>query len=173
MLSLFTPGSPEYAEAYQTMLRCTDDRQALPQVLEGLTSHFPRSARAVDFGAGTGRITAWLCRRFETVYAVEPSLTMQAEFKKARLPAILFGATITDTQLPEPVDLGVINHVYYHIPDRDWGRQTSHCAAQLTPRGMLLITLMHPDTDANQMLEAFGAPPTQSVSVSGRGQGTP
>lgn len=135
MLSLFAPGSPEYAEAYETMLRCTDDRQALPQVLESLTAHFPRSARAVDFGAGTGRLTAWLCQRFETVYAVEPSLTMQAEFKKARLPATLLEGTITDTRLPEPVDVGVINHVYYHIPDCDWVRQTLHCVAQLTPPG--------------------------------------
>jgi trans-aconitate methyltransferase len=122
MLLLFAPGAPEYAEAYQTMLRCSHDRQPLPQVLDRLTAHLPRSARVVDFGAGSGRITAWLCQRFETVYAVEPSLTMQAEFKKARLPATLLGGTIIDTQLPEPVDMGVINHVYYHIPDCEWGR---------------------------------------------------
>ena len=158
MLSLFAPGSPEYAEAYQTMLRCSNDGQALQQVLQRLTAHLPRSARVADWGAGTGRITAWLCQRFDTVYAIEPSPTMQAEFKKANLPATLFAGTIADTQLPQPIDVGLINHVYYHIPDREWGRQTLHCAAQLTARGILLITLMHPDTDANQMLEAFGAP---------------
>ena len=109
-------------------------------------------------GAGAGRHTRKLCERFDTVYAVEPSSSMCEQLIQAAPNAITLNTTISEADLPEHVDLGIISHVYYHIPDHEWGGYTLRCASQLTERGVLVITLKHPHTACNNMLEAFGAP---------------
>jgi hypothetical protein len=156
MIELIDVGSPEYALAFETLLRnleCANTEEILRRVV----SHLPRSAKAVDWGAGAGRNTRVLCEWFETVYAVEPSAALRVELVRTAPKAIMIAASIQATMLPEQVDLGLISHVYYHIPDHEWGRLTVRCASYLTEQGQLVVVLKHPESGCNRMLEAFGA----------------
>jgi hypothetical protein len=157
MIQLIDVGSPEYALAFETLLRnreCANTEEILQRVI----SRLPRSAKTVDWGAGAGRNTRMLCEWFETVYAVEPSAALRAELVKTAPKAMIIAASIQATTLPEQVDLGLISHVYYHIPDHEWGGLTVRCAAYLTEQGILVVVLKHPQSGCNRMLEAFGAP---------------
>jgi hypothetical protein len=135
-----------------------DGDRLFQTVLHDLVRHLPHRARAVDWGAGTGRRTRQLCELFDTVYAVEPSPSMRAALVQVAPHAQVLATTLAEAVLPESVDLGLISHVYYHIPDHEWTAYTLRCAAQLSASGVLLVTLKHPDTACNTMLETFGAP---------------
>jgi len=65
---------------------------------------------------------------------------------------------LNSTIPPTPVAVGLISHVFYHVPDHKWGAYTIHAANQLTEDGVLVVTLKNPDSGCNQMLEYFGAP---------------
>lgn len=157
MTRLIDVGSPEYALAFETLLRnleCAKTEEILQRVIRS----FARSAKAVDWGAGAGRNTRMLCDWFDTVYAVEPSPTLRAELAKAAPKAKVIEGSIQASALPELVDFGLISHVYYHIPDHEWGSVTMRCASYLAPQGILVVVLKHPGSGCNRMLEAFGAP---------------
>jgi Methyltransferase domain len=157
MIQLIDVGSPEYALAFETLLRnleCATTQAILQRVIR----RFPRSARAVDWGAGAGRNTRMLCEWFDTVYAVEPSPTLRAELAKAAQKAMMIAGSIQRTPLPDQVHFGLISHVYYHIPDHEWGELSVRCASYLTEKGILVVVLKHPESGCNRMLEAFGAP---------------
>jgi Methyltransferase domain len=157
MIRLIDVGSPEYALAFETLLRnleCASTEEILQRVIRS----FPRSAKAVDWGAGAGRNTRMLCEWFDTVYAVEPSPTLRAELAKTAPKATMIAGSIQRTTLPDQVHFGLISHVYYHIPDHKWGALTARCASYLTEQGMLVVVLKHPQSGCNRMLEALGAP---------------
>ena len=158
MIQLIDVGSPEYALAFETLLRnleCANTEEILQRVIH----RFPRSAKAVDWGAGAGRNTRLLCEWFDTVYAIEPSPTLRAELAKTAPKAMMMAGSIQTTTLPDQVHFGLISHVYYHIPDHEWGELSVRCASYLTEQGMLVVVLKHPESGCNRMLEAFGAPP--------------
>jgi hypothetical protein len=149
---------PEYAQAFATLLRALEGRPYVNQVLRGLLAQYPREARAIDWGAGAGDLTQLLLERFETVYAVEPNPTLR-EALQARCPqAQVFGGTIMSVAPPTPVEVAVISHVYYHIPDHKWGAHTMRAAQYLSAEGVLIVALSDPEGGVNQMLEHFGAP---------------
>jgi hypothetical protein len=157
MIRLIDVGSPEYAHAFEILLRnleCAETERVLRRIIRS----FPRSAKAVDWGAGAGRNTRLLCEWFDTVYAVEPSPTLRIELAKAAPKAMILAGSIQRATLPDQVDLGLVSHVYYHIPDHQWGALTARCASHLTEKGILLVVLKHPQSGCNRMLEAFGAP---------------
>ncbi len=57
---------------------------------------------------------------------------MRAELA-ARCPrAQIFGGTMMSTIPLTKVEVGLISHVSYHIPDHKWGVYTIHTANQLT-----------------------------------------
>jgi hypothetical protein len=60
--------------------------------------------------------------------------------------------------LPTQVNVGLISHILYHVPDHKWGAYTMHAAQHLTAKGSLIVTLKTVDSVCNQMLEYFGAP---------------
>jgi SAM-dependent methyltransferase len=155
----FLTQESEYRQAFQTLLRCVEDGDRhFRTVLRDLASRLPQRARAVDWGAGTGRRTRLLCEFFDTVYAVEPSPGMRAALVQAAPEAQVLDTTLAEATLPASVDLGVISHVYYHLPDHMWASHTRRCASQLSAGGLLLVAMKHPDTACNTMLETFGAP---------------
>jgi hypothetical protein len=83
---------------------------------------------------------------------------MRAALARRCPGAKLIDGALGSAQLPEPVEVGLISHVYYHIPDHKWGAYTVRAAAHLADRGVLVVTLKHPDSGCNRMLEHFGAP---------------
>ena len=69
----FAWASPEYAEAFTALLRCSGERSHLQRFLRALMASYPPDALAVDWGAGVGDLTGLLLERFRRVLAIEPS----------------------------------------------------------------------------------------------------
>jgi hypothetical protein len=149
--------SVEYAEAFTALLRCMGERVAVRQLLRQTFAAYPPDSHAVDWGAGSGDLTSLLLEHFRHVYAVEPHPGMRAVLA-ARCPsAQILAGTIMSTVLPTKVAVGLISHVFYHVPDDQWGTYTLHAAEQLTEDGILIVTLKDVESGCNQMLADFGA----------------
>jgi hypothetical protein len=148
----------EYADAFTTLLKCMGGRIYSQQILREIFSRYPAESHAIDWGAGEGDLTYLLLERFQSVYAVEPHPGMRTVLA-ARCPrAQVFAGTLISTIPPAPVAVGLISHVFYHVPDHKWAAYTIHAANQLTADGVLIVILKGPDSGCNQMLEDFGAP---------------
>jgi SAM-dependent methyltransferase len=150
--------SEQYAADFQTLLRCYGEQKGTNALLEHLLARYPREAVVVDWGAGSGYLTRRLLQRFDTVYAVEPSPAMRAVLQRDCPAARIIPGTITEADVPDRVDVGFIRHVYYHVPDHLWGPYTLRAAARLSPDGLLVVTLKHPDSFCNAMIEDLGGP---------------
>jgi SAM-dependent methyltransferase len=156
-VELFDERSPEYAAAFQTLIRCdAGGGGALFAMVDAVCDAHPGATRGVDWGAGTGRVTRRLCARLATVYAVEPSAHMRRHLAAAAPRAQVIDGTIDTVTLPERCDVAVLSHVLYHVPDHLWGPTVIRCARQLTDDGTLLVVMKHPETACNAMIEAFG-----------------
>ncbi|MGR9115194.1 MAG: class I SAM-dependent methyltransferase [Gammaproteobacteria bacterium] len=146
-----------YAEAFDTLLRCSQERPTVYAKLQSLFSPYSADAKAIDWGAGSGDLTALLLQNFKAVYAVEPNPAM-CDLISARCPtATIFASSMIELKPVERFDIGVLSHVLYHIPDYKWGAYIMHAARFLSEQGMLIVTLKNPDSDCNKMLEHFGA----------------
>jgi hypothetical protein len=151
--------SAEYAEAFATLLRNYGSREHLYAVLRGLPVHSPSEGVAIDWGAGTGDLTRVLLEQARTVYAVEPSPTLRNTLAANYPAAHVINGTIMSASPPSAVNVAVLSHVLYHIPDHQWGAHVIRAANFLAPEGVLLVVLKDPDSGCNRMLEDFGAPP--------------
>jgi SAM-dependent methyltransferase len=150
--------SPEYADAFAALLRCSGEREHVRRILGELIGRYPRESRAIDWGAGGGDLTALLLGRFKHVYAVEPNPSLRAALA-ARCPAAeVVDGTLASAVLPAAVQVGLISHVFYHVPDHKWGAYTIRAANHLAPDGVLAVLLIDPDAGSNVMMEHFGAP---------------
>ena len=150
--------SAEYTEAFATLLRCGGGRVAVRQLLSELFSLYSAESHAVDWGAGGGDLTKLMLEHFHHVYAVEPHPEMRAVLATKCPAARILDGTIMSTVLPTKVEVGLLSHVLYHVPDHKWGAYTIHAANHLTENGILIVTLKYGDSGCNQMLEQFGAP---------------
>ena len=150
--------SAEYAEAFATLVRCFGERVYERQLLRELFAPYPAESHAVDWGAGGGDLTNLLVEHFHHVYAVDPHPGMRAVLATRCPLARVVDGTIMSTVLPTKVEVGLISHVFYHVPDYKWGAYTIHAANQLSENGILIVTLKTVESRCNQMLEDFGAP---------------
>jgi hypothetical protein len=150
--------SAEYAEAFATLVRCAGERVSERQILREICAAYPAVSHAVDWGAGSGDLTSLLVEHFQQVYAVEPHPGMRAVLATRCPRAQIVDGTIMSAVLPTRVEVGLISHVFYHVPDHQWGAYTMHAAQHLTEDGVLIVTLKTVDSGCNQMLEHFGAP---------------
>jgi hypothetical protein len=150
--------SEAYAQAFDTLVKCAGERVYERQLLRELCAAYPAESHVVDWGAGSGDLTDLLLERFQHVYAVEPHAGMRAALA-ARCPqAHILDGAIMSTVLPTEVEVGLISHVFYHVPDHKWGAYTMHAAHQLSENGLLIASLKSVESGCNQMLEHFGAP---------------
>jgi SAM-dependent methyltransferase len=150
--------SEQYAADFQTLLRCYRQQELTDPLLDRLLAPYGREAVVVDWGAGSGFLTRRLLKRFDTVYAVEPSPAMRAVLQRDCAGARIIAGTITEADVPESIDVGFIRHVFYHVPDHKWGPYTLRAASRLSARGLLVVTLKHPHTACNTMIEDLGGP---------------
>ncbi len=77
----------DQAAAYDRLVRCEDSRGELTMALQALATGFP-AARAVEFGAGTGRCTAMIaphCERIDA-YDAAPAMIDVARVRLASFP---------------------------------------------------------------------------------------
>ncbi len=162
--SFYTFDSPQYANDFATLLSRLHEDEGRDAMLAEALAPYGRDAVAADWGAGSGDLTRWLLQRFDTVYAVEPSPSLREVLRRNCPGATVIAGTLHD-DLPGPVDVGFIRHVLYHVPDHLWGPIVVRAAGRLSPRGLLVVTLKHPDTACNAMLEAFGAPRFNLFSI--------
>jgi hypothetical protein len=156
-MKLFNSESPEYAAAFQALLRSTDERIYIQRLLTQLLSRFSQDAIAVDWGAGNGALTHELLQSFRTVYAVEPHLDLQKILSEKCPEAVVIPAGILEAGLPVSVDIGIMSHVLYYFPEETWGEICLKAASHLTDHGILIVILKHFVAGENQMFEAFGA----------------
>ena len=150
--------SVEYADAFATLVRCAGGRVHARQFLREILAAYPAESQAVDWGAGGGDHTSLMLEHFHHVYAVEPHPDMRAVLATRCPLAQILDGTIMSTVLPTKVEIGLISHVFYHVPDYKWGAYTMHAARQLTENGTLIVTLKTAASECNQMLEHFGVP---------------
>jgi hypothetical protein len=153
----FAWASPEYAEAFAALLRCSGERSHLQRFLHALTASYPPDALAVEWGAGVGDLTGLLLERFRRVLAIEPSPALHCILSRRYPRAEILDGTLSTAELPDQVDLGLISHVFYHLPDHAWAAATIRAARWLTERGVLAVILKDCDSACNRMLEHFGA----------------
>jgi hypothetical protein len=128
------------------------------RILRGIFTDYPEGSHAIDWGAGTGDLTSLMLEHFGHVYAVEPHPRLRAVLAGRCPGARILDGTLISASPPEPVEVGVISHVFYHVPDHVWGAYTIHAAKQLSQDGVLVVTLKDPDSGCNRMLKHFGAP---------------
>jgi SAM-dependent methyltransferase len=156
-MELLETDSAAYRAAFELSLGKGSGGAPLRERLDLLCDGLARRV-AVDWGAGGGRATALLCERFDRVYAVEPSATMRATIADVAPASKVVDGTLATAEIPEPVDLGLVNHVLYHVPEDEWGTQVMACAERLSDRGVLCVAMKHPDAGCGAMMEHFGAP---------------
>lgn len=95
-------------------------------------------ARVLDLGAGTGRLTRELERRFETVVAVEPDDAMRALIDARG--TVLAGSAEAIPLGPASVDAVFVGEAFHWF---DLGRALPEIARVVAPRGGLALVEMH------------------------------
>lgn len=156
-MELFSSDSPEYAAAFQLLLRSTDERIHIKRLLSKLLPKFSQGSIAVDWGAGSGILTRELLQHFSVVYAVEPNPELQKALSKTYPAAMVFPSEMLEADLPTSVDAGIMSHMLYYLPDESWGEVCLKAASYLTLNGVLIVILKHYLAGENQMFEAFGS----------------
>jgi trans-aconitate methyltransferase len=154
----FVWGSAEYAAAFSIMAEASQNRAFMREIIHDVFSDYPSESTVADWGAGRGDLTEILLERYPNVYAVEPNSTLRQALSERCPTAKVLDGALPDAQLPERIDIGIIAHVFFHIPDAQWSACTIAAARQLTDRGALVITLDDRDSVCNAMLDHFGAP---------------
>lgn len=153
-----TWGDQHYERAFNTLLECSGERPHVHAYLRNVLKDYGRDSRAVDWGAGSGDLTTLLLEQFEHVTAIEPSAVFRSYLEQQCPTASIVNGTLTDHPPLGLVDVGLISHVLYHIPDHKWPACALRAAHQLSRQGVLLMMLKDADSGCNRMLEYFGAP---------------
>lgn len=127
-------------------------RRALAEaVVAAIGQEIPltRRMQAMDFGAGTGLISFGLSQSLGRIYAMDPSAGMIAELRRKCAASgtdtiiPLHASTLTETGVPDGMDLAVCGMVLHHVRDIDEALQQLYRA--LKPGGFLAIADLMPD----------------------------
>ncbi|MCA0756564.1 methyltransferase domain-containing protein [Paenibacillus sp. N4] len=98
------------------------------------------SGTVLEFGPGTGNLTEKLLRRGGSVYAVEPSPGMRAQFARRSLQAqLLEGDFLQFPDIPEQVDSIVSTYAFHHLTDEEKEQAVAHYAAMLGVGGQIVF----------------------------------
>lgn len=134
MPSGFQPLFGQAADAYSAF------RPEYPAGLyEQILSHVPMDhrERAMDLGAGTGKVTRVLLAHFVEVIAIEPDAHMAAKLTEENLRAVVRNVTAEKcTQSPGSVDLVTIANALHWM---EGPRVMKNVAAWLRPNGLLAV----------------------------------
>jgi SAM-dependent methyltransferase len=120
-------------------------------LLDAVEELFPRKSSVLELGAGTGALTTWLCKRFQTVDAVEGALD-RAKVLKLRAGQFanlrVFVGDISRMDFPGKYDLITLVGVLEYIPYYDSGASShdrscidflSRLKDYLTDDGVLIV----------------------------------
>jgi SAM-dependent methyltransferase len=154
-VAYFDSATPEYTKAFHSFLAHTDQKEKALDWLDREVGALAQRRTAIDAGAGTGKLTAWLAKRFATVIGVEPNPSLAAEFRSACPKATLIPDTILAAAPGVSADFILCSHVFYYIPRADWEANVRQLIGWLAPGGVLAIAIQNPDTDCMQMVNHF------------------
>jgi SAM-dependent methyltransferase len=147
--------TPEYSKAFHTFLAHTDQKEKALGWLEKEVGTLTQRKTAIDAGAGTGKLTAWLSDRFATVIGVEPNPSLALEFRSTCPSATLIPDTILVADPQAAAEFVLCSHVFYYIPPSDWEANARQLMGWLSPGGILAIAIQNPDTDCMRMVDHF------------------
>lgn len=151
----FDSATPEYTKAFHTFLSHTDQKEKALEWLEREIGGLTRPGTAIDAGAGTGKLTAWLAARFAKVIGVEPNPSLAAEFRTTCPKATLLTDTILAANPRVSADFILCSHVFYYIPRTEWEATLRQLLSWLAPGGILAIAIQNPDSDCMRMVHHF------------------
>jgi SAM-dependent methyltransferase len=151
----FDSVTPEYTRSFLTFLAHTDQKEKAMAWLEREAGALRLRGTAIDAGAGTGKLTAWLANRFEMVIGVEPNPSLAAEFRATCPAASLIPATILAAEPGTAADFVLCSHVFYYIPRAEWEANARRLIGWLAPGGVLAVAIQNPETDCMRMVSHF------------------
>jgi SAM-dependent methyltransferase len=169
----FDSATPEYAKAFHTFLAHTDQKDKAMEWLEREVGALPRRETAIDAGAGTGKLTAWLTGQFATVIGVEPSPSLAAEFHSTCPTATLIPETILAANPGGSADFVLCSHVFYYFSRSDWEANLRQLISWLAPGGVLAIAIQNPDSDCMKMVRHFIGEPLDLRELAGAAESAP
>lgn len=151
----FDSGTAEYSQAFHTFLSHTDQKEKAMGWLECEVASLGRRELAIDAGAGTGKLTAWLAGRFARVTAIEPNPTLADEFRKTCPTATLIRHPILIAEPDGAADFVLCSHVFYYLPRETWEAHLRRLMGWLAPGGVLAVAIQNPETDCMRMVDQF------------------
>lgn len=154
-VSRFDSITPEYTRAFQTFLSHTDQKENALAWLDREIGSLPQRRTAIDAGAGTGKLTAWIADRFESVVAIEPNPSLGEAFRTACPAVPLLPETILAADPRVAADFVLCSHVFYYIPFGEWEETVRRLIGWLGPGGVVAIAIQNPDTDCMRMVGHF------------------
>jgi trans-aconitate methyltransferase len=154
-IAKFDSATPEYTKAFHTFLAHTDQKEKALEWLDREIGALAQRRTAIDAGAGTGKLTAWLVNRFPTVIGVEPNPSLAAEFRTTCPTATLIPDTMLAAAPGVSADFILCSHVFYYIPREEWEANVRQLISWLAPGGVLAIAVQNPNTDCMRMVHHF------------------
>lgn len=154
-VTIFDSATPEYTKAFHTFLAHTDQKDKAMEWLDREVGTLTQRRTAIDVGAGTGKLTAWLVNRFTRVIGLEPNPSLAAEFRTTCPTATLIPDPILAAAPGLSADFILCSHVWYYVPREEWEASVRQLISWLAPGGVLAIAIQNPDTDCMRMVHHF------------------
>ncbi|HAQ07774.1 MAG TPA: SAM-dependent methyltransferase [Bacillus bacterium] len=139
----FIPLFDDWAEFYEDTVSGYD--QEYKEVFEHYDSILETVAlkskgRVVEFGVGTGNLTAKLIEAGRKVYGIEPSSMMREKTKSRFMNLPLYdGDFINFPDLPERVDSIVSTYAFHHLTDEEKNTAINLYASLLNEGGKIVF----------------------------------
>ena len=151
----FDSTTSEYTRAFQTFLSHTDQKEQALAWLDREVSALGGRKVAIDAGAGTGKLSAWLRTRFGSVIGIEPNPSLAEEFRSTCPKLDLIQATILAAKPVVAADFILCSHVFYYLPRSEWEANLRQLIGWLAPGGVLAICIQNSGTDCMRMVDHF------------------
>ncbi|NER13455.1 methyltransferase domain-containing protein [Leptobacterium flavescens] len=155
LVKVYNSQSKMYKKGFKTFLKHTDQKVKLLKWLESYIEALPQRYQFIDAGAGTGELTSWVARYFNSTLAIEPNEYLRREFRKNFPRCLLLPGFIAESKVPAAADLVLCSHVFYYIDPALWMLNLETLASWLKPGGVALIILQNGQTDFNKMSGHF------------------
>lgn len=151
----FDSSSPEYRRAFETFLGHTDQKDRAMEWLRREVDSLADCSVLIDAGAGNGTLTARLAPLFRAAIAIEPNPSLVKKLRTACPAATVIPAPITAASPTSTGNFILCSHVFYYIPEAEWGSTLVRMMGWLAHGGILAVTIQNPRSDGMRMLDHF------------------